>query len=96
VILLIIKAGSLQYQHGEGDTPGEGEEAREEPTSKIREEAAIVGLARPNSKNNPLEKCAVRPIWGPPFSRCARSRGLYTFCKVYLILEAHYASIELK
>ncbi len=58
MILLRSKAGLLQDQQGEGDTPGEGEEAREEPTSKIREEAAIVGLARPNSKNNPLEKCA--------------------------------------
>ncbi len=35
MILLRSKAGLLQYQHGEGDTPGEGEEAREEPTSKI-------------------------------------------------------------
>jgi hypothetical protein len=40
VILLRSKAESLQYQHGEGDTPGEGEEAREESASKIREEAA--------------------------------------------------------
>jgi hypothetical protein len=49
VILLRSKAGSLQYQHGERDTPGEGEEAREEHTGEVREEAAIVGLARPNT-----------------------------------------------
>jgi len=61
VILLRSKAGLLQDQHGEG------EEAREESTSKIREE----GLGRPNSKNNPLEEGAGRPVLGPPFRRCA-------------------------